>query len=139
MARSYIRQAEERILHSSEALKRRNYPYVVRQCQEAVELLLKASLRIIGIEPPRWHDVGPILKREACKFPDWFKEYIPIMARYSRRLRREREPSMYGDEETGLTPNELYDYEDAREALEMAKYVYDKVKKLLNEYLQSKE
>lgn len=64
MARSYIRQAEERIRHAREALERESYPYVVRQCQEAVELLLKASLRLVGIEPPKWHDVGPVLKRE---------------------------------------------------------------------------
>ncbi|MEM1872975.1 MAG: nucleotidyltransferase domain-containing protein [Acidilobaceae archaeon] len=26
-----------------------------------VELLLKASLRLAGIEPPKWHDAGPLL------------------------------------------------------------------------------
>ncbi len=41
MARSYIRQA----------LEHGNYPYVVRQSQEAVELLLKAALRLVGVEP----------------------------------------------------------------------------------------
>jgi len=69
-----------------------------------VELLLKAALRLVGVEPPRWHDVGPVLRREAQRFPHWFGRDIAVMARYSRRLRREREPSMYGDEETGLPP-----------------------------------
>ncbi|MEM4485562.1 MAG: HEPN domain-containing protein, partial [Sulfolobales archaeon] len=41
MAQSYLRQAEERIRHAKEALDRGNYPYVIRQCQESVELLLK--------------------------------------------------------------------------------------------------
>jgi len=41
MAKSYIRQAEERVKHAEEALKSGNYAYVVRQCQEAVELALK--------------------------------------------------------------------------------------------------
>ena len=36
--------------HAKEAFESGNYPYVVRQCQEAVELLLKASLRLVGIE-----------------------------------------------------------------------------------------
>ena len=53
MAKSYVKQAEERLYHAKEALKRGNYPYVVRQCQEAVELLLKAALRLVGIEPPK--------------------------------------------------------------------------------------
>ncbi|MEM1842674.1 MAG: HEPN domain-containing protein, partial [Ignisphaera sp.] len=60
MAQPYLRQAEERIKHAKEALEGGNYPYVVRQCREAVELLLKASLRLVGVEVPKWHDVGPV-------------------------------------------------------------------------------
>ncbi|MEM3132496.1 MAG: HEPN domain-containing protein, partial [Sulfolobales archaeon] len=108
MAQSYLRQAEERIRHAKEALERGNYPYVVRQCQESVELLLKAALRLVGVEVPKWHDVGPVLKREAQRFPEWFQVEIPALARISRKLRRERELSMYGDEESGIPPDELY-------------------------------
>ena len=64
------------------------------------------------------------MKKVASRFPEWFKKDIPVMARYSRRLRREREPSMYDDEETRIPPEELYDQEDAIEALNMAEYVY---------------
>jgi len=42
MARAYLRQASERLRHAREALEEGNYPYVVRQSQEAVELALKA-------------------------------------------------------------------------------------------------
>jgi HEPN domain-containing protein len=73
MAVSYERQAAERLRHAREALASGNYPYVVRQCQEAVELLLKAALRLAGVEPPKWHDVGPVLRREAGRFPEWFR------------------------------------------------------------------
>jgi len=52
MARAYLRQASERLRHAREALEEGNYPYVVRQSQEAVELLLKAALRLVGVEPP---------------------------------------------------------------------------------------
>lgn len=135
MALSYLRQAEERLHHAREALERGSYPYVIRQCQEAVELLLKASLRLVGVETPKWHDVGPVLRREAHRFPKWFRESIPRMARISRRLRREREPSMYGDEESGVPPEELYDKEDAEEALDMARYVHENVRKLVESYL----
>lgn len=134
MAFSYVRQAEERLHHAREALERGSYPYVVRQCQEAVELLLKASLRLVGVEPPKWHDVGPILKREAERFPQWFQAEIPTLARYSRKLRREREASMYGEEESGTPPNQLYDRVDAEEALQMADHVEKVVKKLVEAY-----
>ena len=133
MARSYVRQAEERVKHAEEALQGGNYPYVVRQSQEAVELLLKAALRLVGIEPPKWHDVGPVLRREAHRFPEWSREKIPFLARVSRKLRRERELAMYGDEDSGIPPEEFYDYEDAKEALEWAKQVLSIVKRLLNE------
>lgn len=105
MARSYLKQAEERLHHSREALERGNHPYVIRQAQEAVELSLKAALRFVGIEPPKWHDVGPVIMENLGRFPKWFTERAEWLATISRRLRREREPSMYGDEETGLPPD----------------------------------
>ena len=58
MAESYLNQAGERLKHAEEALQRGNYPYVMRQSQEVVELSLKVALRVAGIEPPKWHDVG---------------------------------------------------------------------------------
>ena len=84
------RQAEERIKHAKEALNEGNYPYTVRQCQEAVELLLKAALRYVGVEPPKLHDVGPLLRKERNKFPAWFQEKIDEFAYYARVLRRKR-------------------------------------------------
>jgi HEPN domain-containing protein len=54
MARSYLRQAEERVTHATDALARENYAYVIRP--------LKAALRLVGIEPPKFHDVGPLLR-----------------------------------------------------------------------------
>ncbi|MEM1658151.1 MAG: HEPN domain-containing protein [Candidatus Jordarchaeales archaeon] len=136
MAKSYLRQAEERIHHAKETLERGNYPYVVRQCQEAVELLLKAALRFVGVEPPKWHDVGPVLRRESSRFPEWFQAEIGVLSRYSRILRREREPSMYGDEETGVPPDELYYREDAEDAVRKAEYVYKIVSKLISQVFE---
>lgn len=69
LAKSNIKQAKERFKHAKEAFLDGNFPYVVRQCQEAVELALKVSLRLVGVEPPKWHDVGPVLKREKEKSP----------------------------------------------------------------------
>ncbi len=133
MAKSYMKQAKERLKHAREALEDGNYPYTIRQSQEAVELALKAALRLVGVEPPKWHDVGPILRKEFRRFPKWFQKEIGFMARVSRRLRREREPAMYGDEELGLPPEELYDRVDAEEALRDAQRVVEFVEKLLTQ------
>ena len=45
MARSYLKQAAERLSHAKES---RSLPFIVRQSQEVVELSLKASLRMVG-------------------------------------------------------------------------------------------
>ena len=123
MAKSYLKQAEERVKHAEEALKTGNYAYTMRQSQESVELALKGALRLLAIEPPKWHDVGPIIKKHRDLFPQWFKQRVDEIASISRKLRREREPSMYGDEETGTPPDQLYSLMDAKEALEYAKKI----------------
>ncbi|MGC8974583.1 MAG: HEPN domain-containing protein [Thermoprotei archaeon] len=133
LAKSNLKQAEERLKHAKEAIESGNYPYVVRQCQEAVELSLKAALRLAGIEPPKWHDVGPLLKKEKTRFPQWFQELIDDLASISRSLRKERELAMYGDEEIGVPPEELYTRKDATQAYENALRVFDVVSRLLSE------
>jgi HEPN domain-containing protein len=133
MARSHLRRAAERVRHAEEALTNGNYPYVVRQCQEAVELALRAALRMVGVEPPKWHDVGPVLRRERGRFPAWFQGHMDELVSISRSLRKERELAMYGDEESGIPPEELYTRLDAEYALTNARRVLDLVEKLMEE------
>lgn len=134
LAEAYVSEARRRIRIAEEALREGALAYCIRQSQEAVELLLKASLRLVGIEPPKMHDVGPVLVQFADRFPEWFRESIPELAAVSRWLRREREPSMYGDEELGIPPTKLYTEPYARKALESAKLVHNYVERLLAEY-----
>nr|WP_218915465.1 HEPN domain-containing protein [Geoglobus ahangari] len=91
--------------------------------------LLKAALRIVDIEPPKIHDVGPILRRNSEFFPEWFRENINRMATISRTLRQEREVSMYGDEELSLPPEEIYSEEDGKFAVESCEFVLENCKK----------
>ena len=53
---------------------------VVRRSQEVVELALKASLLWAQIKVQRIHDVGPILKQYADRYPEPFRRRIPRMA-----------------------------------------------------------
>jgi len=138
LARSNIKQAIDRLRYAKEVLNRGNYPFVIRLCQEAVELSLKGALRLVGIEPPKWHDVGPVLKRERNRFPEEFRKYIDKLASISRSLRKERELAMYGDEVAGVAPEELYTRDDAVEYLEKAELVITKVIELYEELLGEK-
>ena len=131
LAEAYVEEAARRVRFAELALREGAYAYCIRQCQEAVELSLKAALRLVCVEPPKWHDVGPVLVQFSDRFPEWFRELIPELAAISRWLRREREPSMYGDEELGLPPTRLYTEPYARKALEGARMVLDAVMRLL--------
>jgi len=134
MAKAYLEEALRRIRTAEQALREGAYAYCIRQSQEAVELALKAALRIVGVEPPKWHDVGPVLREERERFPKWFEEKIDSLSSTSRWLRREREPSMYGDEETGLPPQKLYTRGYAERAFKEAEEVVKTVLKLVREF-----
>lgn len=49
----------------------------------------------------------------------------------SRELRREREPSMYGESDLNMPPDELYTKFDAQQAVDKAENVHSSCKKLL--------
>lgn len=109
------------ILEEAEYLEEKEaWNMVVRRCQEAVELALKAALYWGRINVPRIHDVGPVLKHHANRYPEPFRRRIPHLASISRQLRAEREVSFYGDEQSGVPPESLYTREDAKEALSKA-------------------
>ncbi len=123
MARAYLAQAEE-ILREAERLHQRQaWNLVVRRSQEAVELALKGILRHVGVEVPRTHDVSFWLKNYQNRLPPPLRNEVDRLASISRRLRLERELSFYGDEDVGAPPQRLYTEEDARIALEEARWV----------------
>jgi len=110
MANSMIHRAEAILDEARYLYQKRRWNLVVRRC-----------------------DVGPILRREKRRFPDWFQVQIPRLTSISRRLRLEREVSFYGDEQSGIPAEELYNEMDARWALEETQWVLDTCKRLLTE------
>ena len=125
IAQSYLRQARSILAEAELHVRTERWNLVVRRSQEAVEIALKAVLRITGIEVPRVHDVGVFLREHAERFPDSFAKEMDRVVSVSRRLRQERETSFYGDEQLGAAPDELYVAEDAEEALRDARFVVE--------------
>ncbi len=74
----------------------------------------------MGIEPPKWHDLGPVLKRE--RFPHEFRVHVDRIASIFRSLRKEKELAMYGDETTEIPPEKLHTREDSVEYLEKSEF-----------------
>jgi HEPN domain-containing protein len=134
VARSYLRHAEARLRDAKEALAEGLYSYALRLSQECVELSLKASLKIVGIEYPKKHDVADVLLMAKGRFPGWFQSKIDFLADTSRTLAKKREVIMYGDEALMLSPDEVVSGEEARAAVESAEKTYRLCKRLLNEY-----
>lgn len=129
LARDYMLKALTRLEVLEIYLKKDDYSDVIREAQEIVELSQKAMLRQIGIDPPKWHDVGIIILEHKDKFPEEIQGQLPEIAEISKWLRRERELAFYGD--TDFIPSEEYTEEDALRALQGAKRVVEVAKKVV--------
>ncbi len=112
LAGSYMAKAVVRVTVLRQYHDAGDYSDVVREAQEAVELALKAVLRFCGVEPPKVHDVGALLREYADRLSGLDVER---MAAVSRALRKERELSFYGD--LDYLPTEQYTRADAEQAM----------------------
>ena len=118
---SYLVKARTRLLILDVLLKEDDFSDVVREAQEAVELALKAVLRSIGIEPPKWHDVGSLIVAHKRLLPAVVGRCAARMAEISKRLRKERELAFYGD--IDFIPTEEYTAADAARAIRDARWI----------------
>jgi HEPN domain-containing protein len=120
LAWSYLRKASARLGLLSILQKKRAYSDVVREAQEVVELALKGMLRMVGVEPPKWHDVGSLLLKHADRYERKVAVSLPQLAVTSEWLRGERELSFYGD--VDFIPTEEYTSDHARRAIAEARF-----------------
>lgn len=114
LARSYLTMASQRQRTLQLLLDEGAHSVVVRESQAIVELALKAMLRQVGIDPPKWHDVGGILLENRALFPSLTDAALAELARISKWLRAERELAFYG--EIDFIPTEQYARADGERA-----------------------
>ena len=129
LAKSYIQKARVRLKVLDLLLDNEAYSDVVREAQEVVELALKGMLRQVGIEPPKYHDVGPFLLDNRVRFSEEVSESLAKLAKVSGWLRKEREFSFYGD--IDFIPTERYDRDDADRAIADAVFVVETASKII--------
>jgi HEPN domain-containing protein len=92
IAEAYLKEARIRIKYAELSLNEdKDYAFCVRICQEAVELSIKACLRLVGIEYPKTHDPGKILLEHSKRFPSWLRNEVNNIADIFRWLRAERD------------------------------------------------
>ncbi len=129
LAQSYLTKARKRLRILSVLLEESAYSDVIREAQEIVELSLKGILREIGIEPPKWYDVGGLLLEYEERLPGISHEEIQRLATISHWLRKEREFSFYGD--VDFIPTEQYTQEDANRAKDDAQFVVETASRII--------
>lgn len=121
LAQDYATRAKSRIKALTFYLEDKNYPDVVREAQEAVELSLKGLLKFHQIDFPRTHDVSSILFDNKERFSKVIIESLDELISISKSLRRDRELAFYGTED--LLPLEFYSLDDAKLAIAQASRV----------------
>lgn len=130
LAQSYLLKATKRLKVLDVLFQEEAYSDVIREAQELVELAMKGILRQIGIEPPKQHDVGPLLLEFKDRLPVDVAPNAKKLARISKWLRKEREFSFYGD--IDFIPTEEYTEEDAKRALTDAAFVLAMARKTIS-------
>ena len=123
LAQSYLIKARKRLKILPILLEEKAYSDIIREAQEIVELAIKGMLRQIGIEPPKWHDVGDLLIEFAVRIQSVNLDELQRVAGVSQWLRKEREFSFYGD--VDFIPTEQYSREDAIRAIKDANFVVE--------------
>ncbi len=138
MAQGYLVTAAYSLKQARMAQSDGVWHLAVRRCQECVEMALKAVLRLVGLEVPRVHDVGFFMRENRELFPPWFQAQLDRLIHVSRSLRKDREVSIYGDEELALPPQVIFSQLDADEALKEATLVLEMSQRLLEEFTEAK-
>lgn len=122
LGQSYYKKAQSRLKALNLFMQEEDYSDVVREAQEIIELILKGILRKYGIEPPKIHDVGPLIIEHNHKLLREQQKDVERVAKISKWLRKEREFSFYGD--IDLIPTEEYSKSDAERALTDVEFVF---------------
>lgn len=91
LAAGYFRKCSDRMAALEVLLQREAWSDVVRESQEIVELALKGILRAVGIDPPKWHDVGALMLEHSEKIGALDRNELGYLAAASKRLRKEAE------------------------------------------------
>ncbi len=131
LADSYYKRAKIRAEILKEFVKREDFADVVREAQEIVELLQKAILIKVGIEPPKWHDVSDIILENIDRFPESVREKLRKLKTESKWLRSQRETAFYGSMD--IIPEEYYTEKDAQRAIDTVKGYLSIAKSVMNE------
>lgn len=117
--------AEESLAEAEFSFGRQAWGLVVRRCQEAVELELSGILAYFGVHYPKNHDQAPLVFRVLRANGINFGNDERKIELVSVDLSRKRGPALHQEEG--------YDRKTARRAIADAKYVVEKITRLVEQ------
>ncbi len=125
------RLAKQHLIRAEKLYRLGDWAGTVQFAQLAIENFAKALIAVF--EVPTWsHDPSSQLLRLVSRFPHSTTEQVRELANIAREVAPEYGRSTYGEPNRGLTPNELYDEEHAREILEKAHRARDIAENVLS-------
>jgi HEPN domain-containing protein len=133
LARDYLVRARVRRRALNVMLEGESYADVVREAHELIELILKGTLRFVGVEPPKRHDVHPVLMHFIDRLPAEWQSAMRECERILSELSAQRGPAFYGDETQLIPASELFGQADARRAVELVDRLLGMYERLLEE------
>lgn len=137
MARDYATRARRCLREAELAFSEGDAAITIRRSQEALELVSKALLRLLGIEYPRTHDVGDVLVDCADRFPEEIKERVDEIAKLSSELAAVRGPAFYGYEGKGITASQAFSLDYARQVLTKVRDHFTIIYATIENYIDS--
>ena len=132
LARDYLGKVKSRLKALRLFLADERYDDVVREAQEAVELLLKGACRYVGIDPPRLHDPAGALLQHVDRLPEEWQTAVARVREISRWLVEERSAAFYGDEDDMVPPSELFERADAERAIADVEFMLGLYERMLD-------
>lgn len=79
---AFLSDADIILQEADFSLEREHWHRTIRKCQEATELAVKGMFKYLGIEYPKSHLLGRVIKKEIGKHEIFTKEDLRKMERY---------------------------------------------------------
>ena len=131
-ASAYLSDAEIILNECTYSYEKGHWHRVMRKCQEASELAVMALFIFFGIDYPKAHIFGRVLRKQLKSFNVFTEDDLQKMANICDTLALDREPSFYGAPD-GTPAASLFDRDDASEARENVKWIIGKTASVINQ------
>ncbi len=136
--KDYLETSKTKLEFIKIAFSKKKHGIVIRECQSITELLGKSLLIKCGFIVPKVHNLKDDIEDLRGLFSKKFDENIAKFKKLSKNLALERERALYGEEELGKTPEDIFSKEDAQHYYKQTKEFYELISEELKPFLEER-